>query len=520
MAEVTIDTGALGGTERTSTSGRTIQFFAGIPYAAPPVGDLRWQAPQPPVAWEGVRDASAYAPSSPQLVRDVNPFRDAIANALGQETIDDSDLVYDEDCLYLNVFSPDLNPDAGLPVLFWIHGGAHRSGSSSNYPGEELAARDVVVVTINYRLGPLGFFAHPELTGEGCRGNQGLLDTIAALQWVQRNIRQFGGDPGNVTAFGESAGGHSTCAVATSPLARGLVHRAIAQSGVGAQAVQLLDKPGAVPISAEQTGVLIGEQLGCPAGAGQLASMRALSAADIIEKTANLPLPGVIIDGVCQVRNPVTVFRNGEQNDIPLMIGSNAYEGSALYWGAPMAQMKLCPDTETYIEEFERIFAEDSDEALLLYPAGDQAEMIASSKLMCGDSLFGAPTRAVCQALSDQEKPVYAYYFTQTPAADTEGKLGAFHAMDISYVFGVDFISPLATDADKALSDKMMQYWVNFARVGDPNGEGLPTWSTYNSNADEMMELGRRTGMAKVPLAEKYNVIMKAIDRQLAVVEH
>ena len=519
MAEITIDTGALNGTDSNSASGKKIHFFGGIPYATAPIGDLRWSAPVAPASWEGVRDASDYAPSCPQFIIGENGFRDSIASALGGEPPVPEELVYDEDCLYLNVFSPSLNIDANMPVLFWVHGGAHKFGSSTSYPGDNLAAKGVVLVTINYRLGSLGFVSHPELTAEDCRGNQGLLDTVAALQWVQRNIRQFGGDPDNVTVFGESAGGHSTCAMVTSPLCKGLIHRAIAQSGVGAQAVQLLDKTGAVPISAEDTGVLLGEAIGCPAGPGQLAAMRKVPVEDVIRLTAQFPLPGVIIDGHCQVDNPLTVIRQGQQNDIPVMIGSNAFEGSALYWGAPMAQMNLCPDVDTYIEEFNRIFESDVDEALKLYPATNQAEMIHSSKEMCGDSLFGAPTRAVAQALSEQEKPCYAYYFTQTPADDEEGKLGAFHAMEISYVFGQDFLSPLVTDADHKLSNQMMSYWVNFASTGNPNGTGLPGWDQFNSNADQVMEFGDRTGMAPVGLSDKYNVVMKAIDKQLVAIK-
>lgn len=519
MAEVTIDTGVLAGSEVQSKSGAGIQFFGGIPYAAAPVGDLRWREPHPAEAWDGVRDATGYAPSAPQNIQGEGGFRDSIAKAINYDTPDMGELEYSEDCLYLNVFTPEANDNKKLPVLFWVHGGAHRTGSGSSYPGEELASRGVVLVTINYRLGPLGFFSHPDLTAEGCKGNQGLLDTVYALEWVQRNIAQFGGDPGNVTVFGESAGGHSTCAMFTSPLCKGLIHRAIAQSGVGAQAVQLLDKPGAIPFSAHDAGVMLGEALGCEKGANQLESMRGLSAEEIIEKTANLPLAGVIIDGYCQVKNPLTVIREGEHNDIPLMIGSNAYEGSALYWGSPMPQMTLCPDTETYVAEFKRFFGDDFDDAIGLYPAGDQAEMLESSKQMCGDSLFCAPTRAVAQSLAEQGKDCYPYYFTHTPAGDKNGVLGAFHAMEIGYVFGADFLCPLTTEADANLSNAMMSYWVNFAAKGDPNGPGLPDWQTYNSNADQWMELSETVGMAGVERASKYNVVMKGIDRNIALSE-
>lgn len=516
---VTIDTGKLSSKTSTISSGKTINFFGGIPYAAAPIANLRWAAPTVPDSWEGVRDASDYGPSCPQLVVGEGGFRDAIASALGGELPEPETLEYDEDCLFLNVYTPNLDNTANLPVLFWVHGGAHRFGSSSSYPGEKLAEKGVVLVTINYRLGPLGFVSHPELTAQGCKGNQGLLDTVAALEWVQRNVRQFGGNPDNVTVFGESAGGHSTCALVASPLCKGLIHGAIAQSGVGAQAVQLLDQPGAIPVSAEDTGVSLGEVLGCPAGPGQLDAMRKVSTDEIIRLTAQFPLPGVIIDGHCQVDNPITVIREGQQNDIPLMIGSNAYEGSALYWGAPMAQMQLCPDVDSYLAEFDRFFEEDAEEAIRLYPAGDNEEMIESSKQMCGDSLFGAPTRAVSQALSEQDKSCYAYYFTQTPAADESGVLGAFHAMEISYVFGQDFLSPLETNDDLNLSEMMMSYWVNFATNGNPNGQGLPIWDQFNSNADQMMEFGKHTGMAPVALADKYNVVMKGLDKQLAAVK-
>lgn len=517
MTELRIDSGAIKGSTISSQDGTDISYFAGIPYAAPPVGDLRWREPHPVTPWDDVRDATMEAPCAPQIVAGEGGFRDSISKALNYE-MPQRDLEYNEDCLYLNVFTPTTDAEASLPVMFWVHGGAHRTGTGSGYPGQELASNGIVLVTINYRLGPLGFLSHPELTAEGCRGNQGLLDTVAALEWVQRNIKVFGGDAGNVTVFGESAGGHSTCAMMTSPLCRGLIHRAIAQSGVGAQATQLLDQPGATGFSAHDIGVRVGERLGCHAGPGQLSAMRQLDADMIIRECTTVPLPGVIIDGHCQVQNPITAFRSGNYNDIPLMIGSNAYEGSALYWGSPMAQMSLCPDVDTYLSEMRRFFEEDADGALALYPAGSQDEMIRSSKEMCGDSLFGAPTRAVVQALSEQGKTSYPYFFTQTPDADTEGKLGAFHAMEISYVFGANMLAPLATDRDKALSDQMMSYWVNFATTGDPNGSGLPRWDAFDSNADQMMELGPKVGMTAVARSQKYNVIMKGIDQQLAQV--
>lgn len=517
MTEVTIDTGTLKGGTLHSKDGSPIEFFGGIPFAAPPIGELRWRAPQPPESWSGVRDATSYGASSPQLVDGGGGFRDAISAGLGIEPPEAEELEYDEDCLYLNVFTANPSKEANLPVLFWVHGGAHRTGSGSSYPGEELASKGVVLVTINYRLGPLGFLSHPELSAEGCHGNQGLLDTVFALQWVQRNITQFGGNPGNVTVFGESAGGHSTCAMFTSPLCKGLIHRAIAQSGVGAQATQLLDRPGAVPISAQDTGVMLGEVLGCEKGEGQLAAMREISVADIITKTATFPFPGVIIDGYCQTQNPLSVIRNGQHNDMPLMIGSNSDEGTALYAGSPMVQMRLCPDVDTYVAEFNRLFEEDADSALALYPATDGAEMVRSSKQMCGDSLFGAPTRAVAQALADQGKDCFPYFFTKTPEGDTEGAVGAFHAMEIGYVFGADFLSPLSRPDDLTLSATMMQYWVNFATSGNPNGEGLPAWETVNSNADQWMELGDKIGMASVDRVAKYNVLMSAIDKQIAM---
>ena len=519
MTEITIDTGTLAGTSIQSKTGTAIHLFAGIPYAAPPIGDLRWREPHSADSWEGVRDATGYGPSCPQPIAGDSGFRDSITKGLGAEAPEKVELEYSEDCLYLNVFSPELNPKKKLPVLFWVHGGAHRFGTSTNYAGEELAARGVVLVTINYRLGPLGFLSHPDLTTEGCRGNQGLLDTVFALQWVQRNIEKFGGDANNVTVFGESAGGHSTCAMFTSPLSKGLIHRAIAQSGVGAQAVQLLDAAGPIPISAHDTGEMVGEVINCPKGDGQLAAMRDIAVSDIIQKTAALPLPGVIIDGYCQVKNPISVIRQGEHNDIPLMIGSNAFEGSALYWGSPMAGMALCPDTETYVAEFKRVFGDHFDTAIKLYPASTVDEMVLSSKEMCGDSLFSAPTRAVAQSLAEQGKTCYPYFFTQTAEGDLDGKLGAFHAMEIGYVFGLDFLSPLSRQADLDLSDTMMRYWVNFAATGNPNATGLPEWQSYNSNADQWMELGESTGMTPVSRGQKYDVIMNAIDRDLDITE-
>lgn len=478
-----LDSGAISGVLVEKEGAAPVRAFKGIPFAAPPVGALRWKPPQPVAPWEGVRACEAFGPVCPQPMV---PF----FVVPGPRS---------EDCLYLNVWTGAADPGAKLPVMVWIHGGSliFGAGSQGLYDGAPLARRGVVVVTINYRLGPFGFLAHPALSKEspqGVSGNYGLLDQLAALEWVKRNIAAFGGDPGCVTIFGESAGGGSVQALLLSPLARGLFHRAIVQSPVLSAPPLRGGAPGVE--SAEAAGERFAAAIGVagpePSSAEALAALRSKTAPELLAGSAGPPEVGVTkgvtfglcADGVAIPDDPVALVAAGKQADVPLLIGTTADEGT-LFVGTIRTRADLA-------KAIDGMFGAQAPAVAEAYPASSDGEAKRVAARLLADSIFVAPTRAFVRARQGLSSKAWLYAFTRAPMAGRLLGLGAHHGCELGYVFetldapGAMGIQPL----DRTLSATVAAAWVRFARSGDPSGEGLPEWPAYTAENDAHLELG------------------------------
>ncbi|HET9280553.1 MAG TPA: carboxylesterase/lipase family protein [Candidatus Angelobacter sp.] len=482
---VRVEQGLLAGTNDASAS---IRVYLGVPYAAPPVGDLRWKAPQPAAPWKGVRKATEFSNACWQT-----PYPPAAA--IYQAKLPP----LSEDCLYLNIWTPAKSAKDRLPVMFWIHGGGFTRGTAntSAYNGEVLARKGVVVVTINYRLGIFGFFAHPGLSAESghhASGNYALLDQIAALTWVKKNIAAFGGNPGKVTIFGESAGSWAVNALMASPLAIGLFQRAIGESGGSFEPMKSLD-------AAEKEGAKLGGLLtpdvvppksdpsqksesAASAYADVLKELRAMSPANLL-KAGETETVRPIVDGYVLPQDIAAIFSQGKQNDVPLIVGYNADEGTTL---APQAvNLKVIVFTTGVHQRY----GAQSDQFLKLYPAGSDEEAVKSFYSAFRDQSFGWEMRTWARmATKTGHQPAYLYYFSRRPPGPQSERLRAFHASELSYVFGTFFWPFPWEDTDKKLSDAITSYWVNFAKTGNPNGENLPQWPAYNATADQSLEFG------------------------------
>ncbi|HPO15304.1 MAG TPA: carboxylesterase/lipase family protein [Candidatus Hydrogenedentes bacterium] len=461
----------------TRLGGRNnVEVFKGIPFAAPPVGQLRWQPPQPVVPWQGVRRCDEFGPSCPQSPR--------FLGTLGGKT--------SEDCLYLNVWRPAETNGEKLPVMVWIHGGGFINGTGSIYDAENLAAQGVVVVTINYRLGPLGFMAHPALSEENpnnVSGNYGILDQIAALKWVRRNIAAFDGDPDNVTIFGESAGSMSVACLLATPLAQGLFHQAIMESGVPWRLDLLRGDSSSTP-TAEEDGVTLAGQFGVTStGPEAAASLRAISADALIEAIPERDPDGLLpfgpaVDGILFSGQPLQMLRDGNFNHVPLIVGSNQDEGN-LFLVSEEITGNLTE--ETYVEMIHTSFGEYAEDVLALYPPLEGKLKHQANRLL-SDYLMLTPSRMTAQAVSQYIPDVYYYYFTKTPNSVVGGALGAYHSAEIAYVFGNLSGVPAWTPADRRLSRAMQEYWVRFAATGNPNGGENPLWPAYDGDTDQNIE--------------------------------
>jgi len=440
-----------------------VTAFRGIPYAAPPVGPLRWRPPRPPAGWTELRTADRVGAICPQAFNGAD-------NGVGP-------LPMSEDCLTLNVYAPSLRPPAPLPVMFWIHGGGlvNGSGTAALYDGTELARQGVVVVTINYRLGRLGFFAHPALSREWPaepKANFGLMDQIAALQWVQRNIRAFGGDPGNVTIFGESAGGYTVNLLMISPAARGLFHRAICESGLGRGPKAYLNRrgPGGEP-AGEEAGAAFTSALGV--ASNDPAALRALPLARIL--AAGEPQGGemVVIDGKLVPDAIDTVFARHGEAPVPYLLGYNAFEvpWSTVAKSGPLAaELARSPATEASVEG-----AYDSPETFDTH--------------FISDRIFVEPTRLLARLHSQTGVQTYLYRFAVLSDAARSQYSEAPHASERQYVFKTLATSPWATGAmDAAAAATISAYWAAFAKSGDPNGEARVPWPAYSASDDRLLE--------------------------------
>ncbi len=454
-----------------------VYAFKGIPFAAPPVGDLRWKAPQPVKPWEGIRKCESFGPS-PMQAPPV-PF-----SMWSEEFLIPKEPI-SEDCLYLNVWTGAKSAGEKRPVIVWTYGGGFLSGGSAVpiYDGEAMAKKGIVFVSINYRMGVFGFFAHPELTKESGRnasGNYAILDQVAALQWVKRNIAAFGGDPDNVTIAGESAGAYSVNILEASPLGKNLFQKAIAESGA------MFSTPFTSLTKAEEAGEAYGKSLNAP----DLADLRKVSAEDLMKKP--YAVWGPIVDGYVLPGSITSIFTAGKENKIPLLTGWNQEE--FMFFGS----VKSAAD---FKKDMNDQYGADAHTALENYPATNDSVAAVSQYRMSSDQVFGTQNFTWANMQSDQGAKVYMYRFThKVPGAGEYAKYGAFHGSEIPYAYNnLKFSNRPWQPADLKLADIMSSYWANFAATGNPNGKGLPEWDLYNSKTNEIMILNEQCYSEKMP---------------------
>ncbi|MHB8301555.1 MAG: carboxylesterase/lipase family protein [Acidobacteriaceae bacterium] len=499
--QVAIDSGTLEGVNFGALSHAAA--FLGIPYAAQPVGDLRWKPPQPPPAWTGMWKALTYAPACPQ---NPSPW---LPEMLGRQQ-----MRTDEGCLYLNVWTPHLSQAAKLPVMVWIHGGGNVEGSAEWPPlGETLASKGVVVVSINYRLGVFGFFAWPALSAESPRhvsGNYGQMDQVAALQWVQRNIRRFGGDPNEVTVFGASSGALDICNLMASPRAAGTFARAILQSGVCVDSIF-------PPLhEAEENDNLLATDLGVQAGPHSLAELRALPAERILQAASRDPHLDLepVVDGWFLTQQPAATFAQQKQARVPVIVGSNANEVSI--FASPIVGGKSYrPKTVAeYRRWLQSVFKSNADAVFAAYPAARDQDVLAAFQTMDTDFDFGFGARLLAVDTTRAGQNAFLYHFTYIGAGKFAA-LGAFHSEESMFLSRKYWTSWATQPGERKLSDTIVAYWIQFAKAGNPNVSGLPTWPPYSASGDLCQELGRRIGPEPVPRARRFPILQRVLDSRL-----
>jgi para-nitrobenzyl esterase len=472
---IAVDGGAIRGIQSAHNG---VVAFEGIPFAAPPLGDLRWRPPQPVKPWQGTLAADHFSRICMQKPQPTGSFYFS-----GYE-------VADEDCLYLNVWTPAKSATEKLPVMVWIYGGGFREGSASLrfYDSSDLAAKGVVVVSIQYRVGVFGFLAHPELTAESpqnASGDYGLLDQIAALQWVKRNIARFGGDPARVTVFGQSAGGASSSALVASPLAKGLIARAISESG------QLICSPDVQwPLAvAEQNGVSFAKLL----GVSSIAELRKLPADQLLAANGTFRID---VDGYFLPASGAEIYASGKENRVSILAGSNANESHAR------------STLVAYRARVRKQFGNHAEEFLRLYPANNDEEasaMLAQS----GVDEYAFVEWLYAKTHTANGSRAYLYFFAHHPPVP-EGmyplkSLGAFHGAEINYVFDHLRMQPWPwTATDRHLAETMSSYWVNFAKTGNPNGKGLPAWPAFNPKRQMLMRFDENAKAQDVTLQKEF----------------
>ncbi len=473
------------GPVRGEVLGNTIAF-RGIPYAQPPVGDLRWKAPQLAKPRSGMLDAIKFG----QRCCQVGP---ADGNILSTTKT----FMGDEDCLTLNIWAPKNAEPILRPVMFFIHGGGNVQGASSTalYDGQNLEEKGgVVVVTINYRLAQFGFLAHPQLSAEdpnGSSGNYGLLDQILALDWVRANIKNFGGDPNNITIFGESAGGLNVSCLVGSPLAAGKFQRAIVESGGFGVNVPLRDNSSKTE-SAEDFGMRFVKEAGCDKSSDPIACLRSKSPQDIfktltgeasvINRFNGSVVYGPNIDGYVLRESPITAIQAGRQNNVPIMIGTNKDEATIFTLALPI-------DTKSgYRKTVKSLFPSISSQILKQYPPSSYSSPREAFNTLLTDFAFACPARWAGLMSSANQPNTYIYNFTNVFDLGQLKALGAFHGQELLFVF--NNFNNIPTNSDqKKLADTMLLYWSNFAKTGNPNGTGLPNWPAHNKNNDSYQVL-------------------------------
>jgi len=462
----------------SGTAGRnsTISVFKGIPFAAPPVGPLRWRAPTAPASWTGVRKADAFSPSCIQtIVTEKKPWTYEFM-AHGEVS---------EDCLYLNIWTPAASPAARRPVFVYIYGGGNVEGSGSvpAYDGEGLASKGLVVVTFNYRVGVLGFLSHPDLNKESsyhASGNYGLLDQIAAVRWVHDNIAAFGGDPNRITVAGQSAGASGVHSLTASPLAKGLFHRAIADSGGGV---------GGARTMADQEAD--GVRFATAKKAGGISDLRAMPWQDVV-----VSVPGVrfapVPDGYALPAAVRDVFAAGKQNDVPTLTGINADEGGAV------------PHPTATLESFQRDartrYSADADEFLKLYPATTDDEAKRAQNDSARDRARSTLYLWALDRGKTSKTDAFTYFWTHTLPGPDADQYGAFHTSEVPYVLNtLSMSSRPFTAKDHQIAATLSSFWANFAATGNPNGKGLAAWPAVTKDASQTMEVG--DDFRPIPLA-------------------
>jgi len=466
--KVTIDSGVIQGAVNNG-----VAAFKGIPYAQPPLRELRWRAPQPVKPWTGVRDATKYGSDCLQ-----NQSNLGFTNSIPPLS---------EDCLYINVLEPADRPATGkLPVMVWIYGGGSVIGGTTPpvYQGYEFAKHDVIFVSMNYRLGRMGYFAHPALTSEnadGMIGNYGYMDQIAALKWVQRNIAAFGGDPSNVTVFGESHGGRSVQMLLGTSLAKGLFQRVIIESGFG----RMYQRPLSVAIggglpSAEEVGLEFAKSLGITGtDDSALEQLRAMPADKIIGSVAfssgRENYTGPMIDGKLVPADSADIYLSGDGQRVPILIGTNDEDTGT-------APGKTADDILNS-------FGPYRDEAQAAYHANSSSDVAKLAVLVGRDRNEIEPARFIARVYTSMGMPVYEYRFSYVASSRRDAWTGAHHASEIPFVFDTIGTRPgtVTSADDEKVAHLMIQYWTNFAKSGDPNGEGLPSWPRYSPQSDELL---------------------------------
>ena len=473
--------------EGIANADSSVRMFRGIPFAAPPVGELRWKAPRPVVPWNGVRKADQFGSRCMQgAIYGDMIFRDPGIS---------------EDCLFLNVWTPARSAREKLPVLVYFYGGGFTAGAGDEprYDGEHLAKKGILVVTMNYRLGVFGFLSHPELTKESDRnasGNYGLMDQLASLEWVRKNIAAFGGDPKKVTIGGESAGSFSVSAQMASPLAKGLFRGAIGESGAFFPLPVSPTLPARTLAEAEQAGV----KFAAAAGADSLAALRAKPAAGILQVgMKNSAGIGPSIDGYFFPESPAAVFQAGKQSRVALLAGWNADEAKMQVLFA-----KPRPNAESFAKRAETLFHGRAAEFLKLYPAATDEEALKSAEDFASDAFIAYSTwKWVDMQNKTGKSPVYVYRFEQAPATPPglmvngipASEIGARHAGEIEYVFETLDSQKLPwTDTDRKVSSQIATYFCNFVKTLDPNGQGLPKWPAYKAqDRYQVLRIGANT---------------------------